>query len=69
MKTIELRERAYVSIIEYRLRILNKNHFSTDINIENPKIDNLIEDYMLFQVANPEIESDRKTILCSIKTN
>ena len=45
----------------------NANYFSTAIYTENPIIDNLIEDSLLFRNANTDIVSDRKTILCSIK--
>jgi hypothetical protein len=67
MKTEELRKRANISTIEDRLRTLNENYFTTAINTENPIIENLIEDYLLFRDANPDIESNRKTILCSNK--
>ena len=67
MKTEELRERVKICIIEDRHRILNENNFSTAISTESLIIDNLIADYLVFRDTNPDIESDRKTILCSIK--
>ena len=66
MNTVELRERAIITTIEERLRTINDIYFMKAIATENPIIDNLIEDHRLFLDSNPNIEPDRKTILCAI---